>query len=85
MEVTDEEAEKIINAEKKDEPVATDKKVDDASKGGDEEEDEDDKGKMKPNVGNGADLPNYSWTQTLSDIELRVPLPIAVKVKKIFT
>lgn len=37
------------------------------------EEDEDDpkeKGKLKPNSGNGCDLPNYKWTQTLSDIEV---------------
>ena len=36
---------------------------------------------MKPNAGNGADLPNYKWTQTLEEIELRVPLPMAVKAK----
>jgi len=52
-------------------------------KKGDEEEDEEDKGKMKPNAGNGADLPNYKWTQTLEEIELRVPLPMAVKSKDV--
>ncbi|KOC61809.1 Nuclear migration protein nudC [Habropoda laboriosa] len=36
----------------------------------DEEEDEKEKGKLRPNSGNGADLPNYKWTQTLQDIEV---------------
>ena len=42
-------------------------------------EDEDDpkeKGKLKPNSGNGCDLPNYKWTQTLSEIELRIPIKV---------
>uniref|UniRef100_A0A1B6L247 Nuclear migration protein nudC n=1 Tax=Graphocephala atropunctata TaxID=36148 RepID=A0A1B6L247_9HEMI len=52
-----------------------------SSKEDDEEEDEKEKGKIKPNNGNGCDLPNYRWTQTLSDIELRVPLQTNVAVR----
>lgn len=36
----------------------------------DEEEDEADAGKLKPNSGNGADMDQYSWTQTLQDLEV---------------
>jgi len=45
----------------------------------DDDEDEKDKGKLKPNSGNGCDLANYKWTQTLAEIELRVPLNINLK------
>jgi hypothetical protein len=54
-----------------------------AKKEKEEEEDEDDKGKIKPNARNGADLPRYSWGQTLEEVELRVPLGGVYKVKEV--
>jgi len=35
---------------------------------------EDDPNKLLPNTGNGADLDQYSWTQTLGEVEIRIPL-----------
>ena len=37
----------------------------------DDDETDEDKGKEKPNSGNGWTGPNYSWTQTLEEIDVR--------------
>lgn len=89
QEVTEEEAMKIEAEEKakkmaKEAAKATETKPEAASNGDkkdDEEEDEADKGKLKPNDRNGADLEKYNWGQTLQEIELRVPLGGAYKAK----
>eukprot|EP00045_Choanoeca_perplexa_P004154 m.35842 g.35842 ORF g.35842 m.35842 type:complete len:324 (-) comp12423_c0_seq1:41-1012(-) len=50
-----------------------------------DEDDNDDKidtnPKLKPNAGNGANMEKYSWTQTLQDVEVNIPLKVDFKVR----
>jgi len=89
-ELTDDEAlqlqkeidkDKATSSENVSNVISSETTEDETKVGSDEEEDPKEKGKLKPNPGNGCDLPNYRWTQTLSEIELRVPVNVSFTVR----
>ncbi|KAJ6826083.1 protein BOBBER 1-like isoform X1 [Iris pallida] len=98
----EEEEEKLKKKKRREEEEAKEKKkvaVEASASGGEKEKaaeaaedngDGDGEGKaMRPNSGNGQDLEKYSWTQTLQEVTLSIPVPqgtksrfVAYEVKK---
>ncbi|XP_014286629.1 nuclear migration protein nudC [Halyomorpha halys] len=82
MEISEEEAKRIEAEEKRrkaeQEEAVLEKTLADAKN---DDSDSEDEHRMVPNSGNGADFENYRWTQTLQEIEIRIPFRTTFTLK----
>nr|XP_036224811.1 nuclear migration protein nudC [Bactrocera oleae] len=67
-------AENIAKRESRDEENAPKEEISKPINDVDDESEKEEIGKLKPNSGNGCTLDNYSWTQTLQEVEVKIPL-----------